>query len=181
MTARIEWLLLPAVLAAAPCSYAVEYFTLPQVQQAMFGPDTEFQPREILLTKEQIAQIGKAADVRVREPRLHVWEARKAGAVSGYLFVDEVYGKHEFITYAVALTAEGKVQGIQIMNYNETYGGEIRDEQWRAQFVGKQAGDSLKLNGDIRNIGGATLSCAHVTEGVRRLLASFAVALKSPA
>jgi FMN-binding protein len=44
------------------------------------------------------------------------------------------------------------------------------------QFVGKTASAPLKLDADIRNISGATLSSRHVTEGVRRLLATYEVA-----
>ncbi len=35
----------------------------------------------------------------------------------------------------------------------------------------------MKLDADIRNISGATLSCRHVTEGVHRLLMVYEKAL----
>ena len=58
------------------------------------------------------------------------------------------------------------------------YGGEIRLPAWRRQFVGKSArsGD-LRIGGGINNISGATLSCTHVTDGVRRIAAVAQVAL----
>ena len=87
-------------------------------------------------------------------------------------------GKHEFITYAVGLNANGSVKQIEVMDYRETYGGQIREETWRSQFVGKTARSTLKLDADIKNISGATLSCRHVTDGVKRLLAFYEVALK---
>jgi hypothetical protein len=34
--------------------------------------------------------------------------------------VDEVVGKHEFITYAAGLNADGSVKQIEIMDYRET-------------------------------------------------------------
>ena len=54
------------------------------------------------------------------------------------------------------------------MVYRETYGYEIRNDKWRAQFVGKNANSKLKLDDDIKNISGATLSCRHITDGVKR-------------
>lgn len=87
-------------------------------------------------------------------------------------------GKHEFITYAVALNANGSVREIEIMDYRESYGYEVRNPEWRKQFVGKTTADPLLLNEDIRNISGATLSSRHVTDGVKRVLATYAVALK---
>jgi Na+-translocating ferredoxin:NAD+ oxidoreductase RnfG subunit len=44
--------------------------------------------------------------------------------------------------------------------------------------VGKTSQSPLKLDRDIKNISGATLSCRHVTDGVKRLLAFYEVALK---
>lgn len=38
---------------------------------------------------------------------------------------------------AVALTADGKVKGLDVMVYRETYGHEVRNENGRAQFHGK--------------------------------------------
>jgi Na+-translocating ferredoxin:NAD+ oxidoreductase RnfG subunit len=96
----------------------------------------------------------------------------------GWFIVDEVVGKHEFITYAVGLNANGSVKQIEVMDYRETYGGEIRNENWRTQFVGKTSQSQLKLDKDIKNISGATLSCRHITDGVKRLLAFYEIALK---
>ena len=64
------------------------------------------------------------------------------------------------------------------MDYRETYGGQIRDQKWRAQFVGKTSKSALKLDSDIKNISGATLSCRHITDGVKRLLAFYEIAIK---
>ena len=105
----------------------------------------------------------------MRDPHVRVWWGRKGQA----LFIDRVIGKHDFITYAVAVTADGNVKGVEIMDYRETYGGEVRRAEWRHQFVGKTVKDPLKLDHDIKNISGATLSSAHVTAGVRRILATY--------
>ena len=86
----------------------------------------------------------------------------------GWFIVDEVIGKHEFITYAIGLTSNGAVHGLEIMDYRESYGGQVRDPKWRAQFVGKTRANPLVLDRDIKNISGATLSSRHLTDGVRQ-------------
>jgi Na+-translocating ferredoxin:NAD+ oxidoreductase RnfG subunit len=93
--------------------------------------------------------------------------------------VDEVVGKHEMITYAVALNPLGAVTGIEVLDYVESYGYEVADVQWRNQFIGKMASDPIKLNKDIQNIGGATLSCKHLTDGVKRVAVLYELALKN--
>ena len=80
-------------------------------------------------------------------------------------------GKQLFIRYAVAIGADDRVQRVDILEYRETHGFEVRNARWLAQFAGKGPADALQLDRDIRNISGATLSCRHVTQGVRRLLA----------
>jgi hypothetical protein len=164
----------PAALilsTSAPC-FAVTYLTVEQAQKLIF-PGASLTAANVALTPEQRAAIEKASDMRLRsEPK--VW--RVAGG--GWFIADEVLGKHEFITYAVGLNANGSVKQIEILEYRESYGSEVRDAKWRAQFIGKTAQAPLRLDQDIKNISGATLSSRHVTEGVRRVLAFHAVALK---
>jgi Na+-transporting NADH:ubiquinone oxidoreductase subunit NqrC len=69
----------------------------------------------------------------------------------------------------------------EIMTYRESHGGEIRNAAWRRQFTGRRDGAALRPAVDIRNIAGATLSCEHVTAGVRYLSALWQVALRTPA
>src|ERR1700724_497793 len=75
----------------------------------------------------QYLTVDQASGVRVLKDEQQVW--RVSGG--GWFIVDEVVGKHEFITYAVGLNPDGSVKQIEIMDYRETYGGQIRDEKWR--------------------------------------------------
>jgi Na+-translocating ferredoxin:NAD+ oxidoreductase RnfG subunit len=100
-------------------------------------------------------------------------------ADGSWLIVDEVLGKHEMITYAVGINSKGEILGIEIMEYVESYGYEIQGDDWRRQFIGKTASHPIKLNQDIQNISGATLSAKHVTDGVKRVMALYDIALKS--
>jgi hypothetical protein len=164
---------MPAVALVAPSAYAVQYLTIDQAQQALF-PGKTFASTPVKLANEQRKTIEQKSGVRVLRNEQPVW--RVSGG--GWFIIDEVVGKHEFITYAVGLSADGSVKQIEIMDYRETYGYEIRNEKWRGQFVGKTSRSSLKLDDDIKNISGATLSCHHITDGVKRLLAFYEVALK---
>lgn len=181
MSPRFQWLLPAAVLSAPLQAFAVEYLNLEQAQKALFPAATEFKLRAAMLTEAQRDAIAKASNTRVRTAEVKLWEARNADGLLGVVVVDEVYGKHEFITYAVGLAPDGSVKQIEVMDYRETYGGQIRQPAWRAQFVGKKPSDKLQIDSDIQNISGATLSCVHVTEGVRRVLATYALAFKPAA
>jgi len=166
------WIWMP--LAAISTSvYATTYFTVDQAQAAMF-PGEKLTPAFVTLTDAQARQIETQTGVNVRLREVKAWKV----ASGGWFIVDEVVGKHEFITYAVALSADGSVKNIEIMDYRESYGYEVRTPAWRKQFVGKTAADPLKLDQDIHNISGATLSSKHIADGVKRVLATYVVALK---
>ncbi len=177
MTDFVRWLAPAAIVAVQPC-YAVQYLSVEQAQAAIFAEATQFVPAPVTLTREQISAIEAASGVRVRVPEQRVWQARAGGELLGWFIVDEVIGKHELITYAVGLKPDGSVRQIEVMHYREAYGYEIRNPAWRRQFAGKRPGDPLTLDQDIKNITGATLSCRHITEGVKRLLALHRTALQ---
>lgn len=162
---------LAALTLAAP-GHATAYFTVEQAQAAMF-PHQKLSPAFRQLSGAEIEAIKKAAGVAPLSNQLQSWRAQDGG----WFIVDRVVGKHEFITYAVALTAEGAVRDVEILEYRETYGGEVRNAAWRQQFVGKRFGAPLQLGKDIKNISGATLSSRHVTDGVRRLVATWQIVL----
>jgi Na+-translocating ferredoxin:NAD+ oxidoreductase RnfG subunit len=147
--------------------------TTEQAQQAIF-PGKMMTAAFVTLRDAQAKQIEKTTGVNVRTRDVKAWKVEGGG-----IFVlDEVVGKHEFITYAVGINADGRVVGLEIVDYRESYGYEVRNADWRAQFIGKGPADPLQLTHDVRNVSGATLSCKHVTDGVKRVLATYAVALK---
>ena len=173
MRPTIQWMTVPALICSATPAYAVTYLTVEQAHAAIF-PGKKLASADVKLTSEQRKAIEKASGVRVRNPEQKVWKVEGGG----WFILDEVIGKHEFITYAVGLNEDGAVKQIEVMDYRETYGGQVREEKWRAQFIGKKYGAKLKLDDDIQNISGATLSSRHIVDGVRRLLALYEFVLK---
>ncbi|MDP2029827.1 MAG: FMN-binding protein [Thiobacillus sp.] len=177
------WLIVTALTAPAVAvspAYAVQYMTTEAAQKQLFPEASGFMSHPLKLTEAQQDRVEETAKVRMRYPEQPVWQVMSGGKPAGWFVLDEVYGKHEFITYAVALDATGAVRGVEILDYRETHGGQIRNSKWRAQFNGARYGTALKLGADIQNISGATLSCKHISEGVRRVLAIHEVALKQP-
>lgn len=167
-----HWCAIPLAALAVPApAHAVQYMTVEQALRKAYPAADEFLPQPVNLTTAQWQAIGRdtPAPVAAREPR--VWEARAKGAALGQVYVDEVLGKQLFITYAVAVGPDERVAQVEILEYRETHGFEVRNGRWLAQFAGRGATEGLEFGRDVKNISGATLSCRHVTEGVRRLLA----------
>jgi len=161
-----------ASLAIVLPAHATVYLSVEQAQRLLF-PGADLTADFRLLTNAQEKAIEKASGVRVRNRNLRVWRV----STGGWFIVDDVVGRHENIPYALALNADGSVKGVEILEYRESYGGQVREPLWRAQFVGKRRGATIVLEKDIQNISGATLSSRHITEGVKRLLATYDVVL----
>ena len=171
MRSRLALLALSPVAVSSP-AWATTYLTVAQAQAQMF-PGQALRAAPVALTPDQIAAIRKASGETPLSKEVKAWRAPDGG----WFIVDEVVGKHEFITYAVALDHAGAVKEVEILDYKETYGGQVRDPRWRQQFVGKTPAEPVKLGADIKNISGATLSSKHITDGVRRLLDTYAIVL----
>lgn len=170
---RSRFVLIPvaAVVVSAP-AFAATYLSVEQAQGVLF-PGATLTPEFRTLTGDQVKAIEKGSGVNVLSRELRVWRA----STGGWFIVDQVVGKHEFIPFALALDRDGAVSGVEILEYRETYGDQIRQAAWRAQFLGKRHGAPLKLTADIQNISGATLSCRHMADGIKRLLATHAIVL----
>ncbi|MDM3870487.1 FMN-binding protein [Porticoccus sp. W117] len=170
-------LLLPTLFAQAET-----FLTVDQARGIIWG-DQQVKPAKVTLTKDQAKAIRKASKVRVRNLDINAWRT----ADGGWFILDQVIGKHENIDLAVGLNADGSVRGIEVLTYRETYGHEVRNPKWRAQFTNWKPGaktpqgtspDYLKLRRDIQNISGATLSCRHLTDGINRLTHTWELVLR---
>lgn len=168
-----------AAVAALPTSaFAVDYLTAEQAARLMFPDADAFEARSVTLDAAQLQQL-EAQGVRGRSATWSVRVARRAGAALGFVVTDAVLGKVELIDYAVGIALDGGVKQIEILSYRESHGFEVRLPAWRRQFVGKTGASPLRVGEDIANISGATLSCHHVTDGVRRIVAIVALLRRS--
>ncbi|KAB2970169.1 FMN-binding protein [Zoogloea sp.] len=156
--------LCPPTVQAAP-SMSPE-----QAAHAAFPEADRFDTRSLRLSSEQLHNLDAVAPVRQRgEVRLiDAWAGTR---LIGTLYIDDVIGKVEWVTYALALAADGSVRSLEILEYRETHGFEVRTPSWRKQFSGRRVDTPFRFGEDIKNISGATLSCAHLTAGVQRLMA----------
>jgi hypothetical protein len=151
MSNWVRWTLpVAAVTAVASPAYAVVYMSLGSAQKAAFPSATQFVDHD-----------GRS------------WKAMAGDRLLGLVVLDHVIGKHLYIDYTVAFDTTGRVTKVDILQYRESYGGEVREAGWLAQFVGKTSGSALRVGSDIRNISGASLSSLHLTEGIKRLLGTY--------
>lgn len=160
-----------AIVAPAPSAVAATYLTVEAAQRALFPTADAFVGLALSPSAAQLASIAAAAGPQARHGQLRAWTVRRAGAVIGHFFVDDVIGREDFITYGVGIDTSGVLTPVEILEYRESHGGEIRNRRWLAQFAGRATLREVTFRTDIKNIAGATMSSEHVTNGVRWLLA----------
>jgi len=168
-----------AVLAPTT-AFAVDYLSADEAAKLMFPLADRFEPRTLALDAAQLQRL-QAAGVSPRSARWQVRVAQRDGATLGYVVVDDVIGKFELISYAVGIGSDGAIRQVEVLSYRESHGHEIRLPAWRKQFAGKDASSPLHIGDDIANISGATLSCSHVTEGIKRIVTVIDLALHAGA
>lgn len=174
----VHWTTLAAASLGSGSAFATQYLTVEQAQRAIFPDATTFKDASIDLNAEQMRQVEKLAGEPARSVHWRVFSAYKADALLGYVVLDDVIGKFELISYAVGLNPDASIKQVEILTYRESHGFEIRNSAWRKQFVGKTVQAGLSVGEGIANISGATLSCTHVTDGIRRIAAVAQVMLK---
>ncbi len=169
-------------LAAAPVhvTVAAEYLTVEAAQRVLFPQAERFDEVVPVLSPEQKQKVMELAGPQPPHRSLRVWKAMRGGELLGHVFVDEVVGRQDLITYAIGIDPSGTLGTLEVLAYRESHGGEIRGAAWRHQFEGRHGLEQVRFNADIKNIAGATLSCQHVTQGVHWLMALWQVSLVSP-
>ena len=157
-----------ASTAQSSAVFARQYLNIDEVKQVMFSGEL-FVQVDMEIQDQVREKMRKESGVRYAYKQKRVWKSSNGS----WILIDEVVGKHEMITYALGINANGSIQGVEILEYNESYGEQIREKSWLQQFKGKNTSDGIVWNKDIKNLTGATLSSKHVTNGVQRLMVLY--------
>lgn len=143
------------------------YFTTESVLKELFA-SSEHVTYVTLDVTAHTAELQRELGYPPAKKSYVIYVASTGRRVDGYAVIDEQLGQHLPITLATKLSPEGTVERTEIMVYRERYGEEVRNDRFRAQFVGKSAGDAMRPGDDIVAISGATISSSSVALAVKR-------------
>jgi len=174
---RIESL--PIVLGALPASvWAVDYVSASEAESADVSASRRVsRPSTCAWITRQLQEVGKRAGLPARFRAMGC--ARGApGQLTARLCrgrqrdrqvrVDHVRGRSR---------TDGAIRPDRDSFLSrKPWAARFRLPACAKQFVGKTVAGPLRVGDDIANISGATLSCTHVTDGVRRIVAVLQVA-----
>ena len=165
---RARFALIPAAVLAlsqpAP-SLALQNQTFETAQSKLY-PGQKLTPADFKLTPEQFSRLKSEYKVPAMRPAFKAWRTEDGN----WLFLDQVFGLNDVVTYLVAIDQAGKVLGIEILTCAEGFCDNILTAEWRAQLA-KQVYGKWPIREAAPIISGATYSCIHIIEGVKKILA----------
>src|SRR3954470_24959506 len=145
--------------------------TQEQALKVVFPKSQSVKAETKTLAQDQRKTLEENTGLRFPEQEYPFFVATSKGQADGYAVILNEIGKHENITFIVGVSPKGKVMEVAVMEYRESRGGEVKEQRFLSQFKGKQSSDPIRVNQDIVNYTGATLSSYAISRGVRRALA----------
>ncbi|WP_455379522.1 FMN-binding protein [Petrachloros mirabilis] len=148
-----------------------EVFLTEEESLKLIFPDSERIRKEtIRLTPERKSQIEERIGWKFPEEEFVVFIGETNSHVDGYALVQNTIGKHKPMTYMVGVDGRGRVSDIELLIFREARGSEVRQKRFNAQYEGKTVLDPVRINRDIINISGATMSVRSMSAGIKRVL-----------
>ena len=147
------------------------YLTEEQALREVFLHCDEILFNVVPLTKEEKSQLQNKLRRKIYEDFFVVYMGIKSGEVTGYAIITEEIGKFHPYTFVVSVDLMGEIDKIAILVYRESRGSEIAKKRFLYQFKGKSLKNKIRINRDIINISGATMSVVTMCKGVKKILA----------
>lgn len=155
--------------------------------------EDEMNHAEVFMTEEDAVKIMLAGSERVRKDVIRLSQEKKdvieqrigwkfpeesfelyigetGDRIDGYAMVHNTIGKHKHMTYMVGVDNRGACTDVELLVFREAKGSEVRRKRFNAQYEGKTVSDPIRINKDIINITGATMSVRSISAGVKRVL-----------
>ncbi|HHT9145641.1 MAG TPA: FAD:protein FMN transferase [Candidatus Wunengus sp. YC61] len=147
------------------------YLTEEQALALVFPECDEILTDEFVMSPEEKSSLEKLLSRRLYEDGFTAYIGKKKGAIQGYAIITEEIGKFHPFTFVVGVDMDGEITNIAVLVYRESRGGEIAKKRFLYQFLEKSLKNPIRINKDIINITGATMSVQYMCAGVRKVLA----------
>jgi Na+-translocating ferredoxin:NAD+ oxidoreductase RnfG subunit len=151
-------------------AHAEVFLTEDEALKLMFPNSGRIRKDVIRLTPEKKTQIEERIGWKFPEEFFEVYIGETGAQIDGYALIQNTIGKHKPMTYMVGIDHTGHVLNVELLVFREARGSEVRTKRFNVQYEGKTVLDPVRLNKDIINISGATMSVRSMTAGIKRVL-----------
>lgn len=134
-------------------------------------PKSQQVRKEVLrLTAAQKDTVEQRIGWKFPEDAFDLYIGETNGKVDGYAMVHNTIGKHKHMTYMVGVDSKGECTDVELLIFREAKGSEVGRKRFNSQYEGKTVSDPIRINKDIINLSGATMSVRSISAGVKRVL-----------
>ena len=151
-------------------SMAEVYLTAEDALKLMFPKSERIKKDLLRVPADRKLVIEERIGWKFPEDSFEVYIGETGAQVDGYALVQQTIGKHKPMTYMVGVDAHGRVSNVELLVFREARGSEVRTKRFNVQYEGKTVLDPVRINKDIINISGATMSVRSMTAGIKRVL-----------
>lgn len=134
-------------------------------------PKSQRVRKELLrLTAPQKETIEQRIGWKFPEESFDLYIGESGDKIDGYAMVHNTIGKHKHMTYMVGVDPRGECSDVELLVFREAKGSEVGRKRFNSQYEGKTVNDPIRINKDIINLSGATMSVRSINAGVKRVL-----------
>lgn len=134
-------------------------------------PNSQRVRKEVIrLSQEKKELIEQRIGWKFPEDTFELYIGDTDDKIDGYAMVHNTIGKHKHMTYMVGVDAKGACSDVELLVFREAKGSEVGRKRFNSQYEGKTVSDPIRINKDIINISGATMSVRSISAGVKRVL-----------
>lgn len=151
-------------------SHAEVFLSEEEAVKIMLPKSERVRKETLRLTQEKKDLIEQRIGWKFPEEAFEVYVGETSEKIDGYAMVHNTIGKHKHMTYMVGVDAAGACSDVELLVFREARGSEVGRKRFNVQYEGKTVLDPIRINKDIINITGATMSVRSISAGVKRVL-----------
>ena len=147
-----------------------EFMTEEEAVKIILPKSQRIRKELIRLTNEKKDLIEQRIGWKFPEESFEVYIGESGDKADGYAMIHNTIGKYKAMTYMVGVDLKGNCTDVELLVFRDAKGSEVGRKRFNAQYEGKTVADPIRINKDIINISGATMSVRSMSAGVKRVL-----------
>lgn len=147
-----------------------EFMTEEEAVKVILPKSERIRKELIRLSQEKKELIEQRIGWKFPEDSFDLYIGETGDKIDGYAMIHNTIGKYKPMTYMVGVDAKGTCTDVELLVFRDAKGSEVGKKRFNSQYDGKTVTDPIRINKDIINISGATMSVRSMSAGVKRVL-----------
>ena len=147
-----------------------EFMTEDEAVKAILPQSQRIRKETLRLAQDKKSTVEQRIGWKFPEDSFDLYIGETGDKVDGYAMIHNTIGKYKPMTYMVGVDPKGNCTDVELLVFRDAKGSEVGKKRFNSQYDGKTVTDPIRINKDIINISGATMSVRSMNAGVKRVL-----------